>query len=250
MMTQKEMLHIVQSQLAVDLNCTLEDLNGKKDSIIFVEAKDNPGRRPFPRKERHFDILSMGKSIVVSATEERLSIAKSQMQGKDRDCIFSLPLIRGHSLHFLPDLKIIKPMSPPENFQFEVVEQDEVINLLEFEEFNNALIYDPNRPYRTVIVMLAKKAGKIIGMAGACNHCAKMLSIGIDVLPEYRHFGLAAYLVNSLTFEILKRDYVPYYGTISSNIASQRVAHRAGYYPAWVSDWRCNFEELETLPLV
>lgn len=39
-MTQKEMLFIVQSQLAIDLNCSIDDLNGEKDSIIFIEAKD------------------------------------------------------------------------------------------------------------------------------------------------------------------------------------------------------------------
>lgn len=55
-MTQKEMLFIVQSQLAIDLNCSIDDLNGEKDSIIFVEAKENPGCRPFPRKARYFEI--------------------------------------------------------------------------------------------------------------------------------------------------------------------------------------------------
>lgn len=64
-MTQKEMLFIVQSQLAIDLNCSIDDLNGERDSIIFVEAKENPGRRPFPRKARYFEIVFMGKSIVV-----------------------------------------------------------------------------------------------------------------------------------------------------------------------------------------
>ena len=95
MMTQKEMLDIVQAQLALELNCTVDDLNGNKDSIVFVEAKENPGRRPFPRKERYFEIVTMGKSIVVSATHERLEIAKTHMQGKDRDTIFALPFIRG-----------------------------------------------------------------------------------------------------------------------------------------------------------
>lgn len=41
-MTQKEMLFIVQTQLAIDLNCSIDDLNGERDSIIFVEAKENP----------------------------------------------------------------------------------------------------------------------------------------------------------------------------------------------------------------
>lgn len=247
MMTQEEMLHIVQSQLAIDLNCTIDDLNGEKDRVVFVEAKENPGRRLYPRGERYFEILSMGKSIVVSATPERLSIAKTQMQGKDRDTIFALPFIRGLYLHYLPDLGRIKPISPPANFTFESAEKDDVPKLRGIEGLDHVLVSSANHAYHTVLVMLAKKDGRIIGMAGACNVGLKIRQIAVEVLPEYRNLGLAAYLVNSLTFTVLERDYVPVYDTIASNIASQKVAHRAGYCPAWVSDWRCDFRGLETL---
>ncbi|MFD0618426.1 GNAT family N-acetyltransferase [Paenibacillus sp. GCM10027629] len=246
MMTQKEMIHIVQSQLAIDLNCTIDDLNREKDSVIFVDAKENPGRRPYPRKERYFEILSMGKSIVVSATPERLSIAKTHMQGKDRDSIFSLPFIKGLYLHFLPDLEKLMPMSPPANFSYEVVENDEVSKLVGTEGFDDPIKPDMIRPYQTVLVVLAKKNDKIVGMAQACNVSSTMWKIGIDVLPEYRQLGLATYLVNSLTFEILDRGRVPIYDVISSNIASQRVAYRVGYYPAFVTDWRVDFKDFET----
>ncbi|MFC7680753.1 GNAT family N-acetyltransferase [Paenibacillus sp. GCM10028914] len=246
MMTQQEMIHIVQSQLAIDMNCTVEDLNKEQDSIVFVEAKENPGRRPFPRRERYFEILSMGKSIVVSATPERLAISKMQMKGKDRDTIFSLPFIRGLYLHFLPDLNRIKRTSPPAHFSYEVVEKDDVSKLLGLEGFDNVLITDMNHPYHTVLVVLAKEKEKIIGMAGAGNVCAKIWQIGIDVLPEYRNQGLASHLLNSLTFEILERGYVPLYDAISSNIVSQRVAYRVGYYPAFVTDWRCDFKDFES----
>jgi MFS family permease len=60
--------------------------------------------------------------------------------------------------------------------------------------------------------------------------------------PGYRNNGLAAYLVNALTVEILNRDIVPCYGTTSSNIASQKEAHRAGFTPAWMCDHRVRFE--------
>ncbi|MDQ8737880.1 GNAT family N-acetyltransferase [Paenibacillus sp. LHD-38] len=244
-MTQKEMLFIVQSQLAIDLNCSIDDLNGEKDSIIFVEAKENPGRRPFPRKARFFEIVSMGKSIVVSATPERLSIAKRQMQGKDRDTVFSLPFIRGLYLHFLPDVKRIKLMSTPNFFSFELIKREEVVSLLDVTRFNNAIIYDTHLPWQTDLAVLAKQDGEIVGMAGASKTCAKLWQIGIEVLPEYRNLGLASYLVNRLTFEILERGEVPSYDVIASNLASQRVAQRSGYLPAWVSDWRCNFEGFE-----
>ncbi|WP_276311538.1 GNAT family N-acetyltransferase [Paenibacillus montanisoli] len=85
----------------------------------------------------------------------------------------------------------------------------------------------------------------MVGVAGASKTCAKLWQIGIEVLPEYRNLGLASYLVNRLTMEILERGEIPSYDVIASNIASQRVAHRLGYFPAWVSDWRCNFEGLE-----
>lgn len=245
-MTQREMLFMVQSQLAIDLNCSLDDLNGEKDSIIFVKAKENPERRPFPRKARYFEIVSMGKSIVVSATPERLSIAKTQMQGKNRDTVFSLPFIVGLYLHFLPDVTRIKPMEPPQFFSFELIQREEVVSsLLGATSFNEAIIYDTNLPWQTDLAMLAKQRGKIVGVAGASKTCAKLWQIGIEVLPEYRNMGVASYLVNRLTFEILERGEIPSYDVIASNIASQRVAQRIGYFPAWVSDWRNNFKGFE-----
>lgn len=246
MITQKEMLHIVQAQLATDLNCTVDDLKGEKDSVVYVEAKENPGRRPFRRKERFFEIVSMGQSIVVSATPERLFIAKKHMEGKDRDTVFSLPFIRGLWLHFLPDLKTITPISPPEGFTFELVEHDRIACLLGIKGFSNAIIYDTEHPYQTELAMLAKKGDEIVAVAGTSKTCTKLWQIGVDVLPEYRNFGLAVYLVNSLTYRIMERGFVPSYDVLSSNLASQRVAHRAGYYVAWISDWRCDFEGLET----
>lgn len=244
-MTQKEMLLIVQSQLAIDLNCSINDLNGERDSIIFVEAKENPGCRPFPRNERYFEILSMGQTIVVSATPERLLIAKTQMQGKNRDTVFSLPFIRGLYLHFLPNVKRIKPMTPLDSFSFELIKREEVVSLFDFTRFNEAIIYDTNLPWQTDLAVLAKQNGEIVGVAGASKTCAKLWQIGIEVLPQYRNLGLASYLVNRLTFEIMERGEIPSYDVIASNISSQRVAYRLGYFPAWVSDWRCNFEGLE-----
>ncbi|MEA4890223.1 MAG: hypothetical protein VB070_12245 [Clostridiaceae bacterium] len=240
------MLHQVQTQLAVELNCSPDDLNGDQDRVIFTEAKENPGRRPFPRKDRYFEIVTMGRSIVVTATPERLAIAKKQMQSKDRDTIFALPFIRGLWLHYLPDLDDIKPLLPPDNFTYERFERDRIVNLLQLKGFDEALIYDASHPYQTELAMIARAGDKVAGVAGGCKPCSGFWQIGIDILPEYRHCGLAAYLVNRLTFDILNRGDVPNYSTKASHIASQRVAHKAGYSVAWVSDWRINFEGFET----
>ncbi|MFC3802613.1 GNAT family N-acetyltransferase [Cohnella sp. GCM10012308] len=245
MITQKEILFMVQAQLAIDLNCSIDDLNGEKDNIVFVEAKENPGRRPFPRKARFFEIVSMGKSIVVSATSERLLIAKTMMQGKDRDSVFSLPIIRGLYLHYVPDVTKLNRGASPAGFSFELVNREEMAFLFEAPRFKEAIIYDISLPWQTDLAVLAKQDGEIVGVAGASKTCSKLWQIGIEVLPGYRNLGLASYLVNELNFELLKRGDIPVYDAIASNIASQRVAQRLGFYLAWVSDWRCNFEGLE-----
>ena len=247
-MTKHEMISAVQSQLAIDLNCTADDLNGEKDSFIFTEAKNNPDRRPFPRGIQHFEMLSMGNAIVVSATPAILYAVKPMLSGKNRDEAFEMPFIYGHSLYYLPDLDLIKPLAAPAGFLYDMDEADCIQTLYQFEGFHNALQYDSGHPRPDVLVTLAKKDGKITGMAGASADCARMWQIGMDVLPEYRNNGIAAYLVNWLTLEIMKRGMVPYYGTASSNIASQRVAHRAGYCPSWICAYKGKFDGFELLP--
>ena len=242
------MLRIVQLQLATDLNCIPADLSGEKDSFIFVETRDNLGRRPFPRSERHFEMLSMGKAIVVSASPDILDIVRPLLIVKGRDEAFSMPFVYGHSLYYLPDLEQIERIALPDGFVFEMVERDEIPALYQYEGFRNALQYDVDLLRPDVLATLAKKDGNIVGIAGASSDCAKMWQVGMDVLPEYRNLGLAAYLVNWLTLEILNRGYVPYYGTASSNIASQRVAYRSGYCPAWVCAYKGNFDGQECLP--
>ena len=247
-MTMHEIMNIVQSQLATDLNCTSSDLNVEKDSVFFTEARDNPGRRPFPRYKQHFEMLSMGKTMVVSASPDILEIVEPLLNGKDRDEAFSMPFVYGQSLYYLPDLAQIKPLTSPDGFTYEMVEQDDIPVLYQNEGFRNAVQYDVNHPRPDILVTLAEKDGIIVGMAGASNDCAMMWQVGMDVLPENRYFGLAAYLVNWLTLEILNRGYVPYYGTSSTNIAFQRVAHRAGYYPAWVCAYKGRFDGLDLSP--
>ncbi len=247
-MNHIEMTRIVQRQLAVDLNCTVADLNGEKDSFVFVEANQNPGRRPFPRAAQHFEMLSMGNAIIVSATPDILNLVKPQLIHATRDDAFSMPFVYGLGIYYLPDLAQIRPIAPPDGFTYELVEQRDIPPLYQFEGFHNALGYDVNHPRPDVLAALAKHGNQIVGMAGASADCAMLWQVGMDVLPEHRHHGLGAYLVNRLALEILNRGYVPYYGTAPSNLASQHVAHRAGYSPAWVSTYEGRFEGKDLKP--
>ncbi len=242
MLTKHEMYQIVQNQLAIDLNCNPDDFNGEKDSFIFVEAKDNPGRRPFRRGKQFFEILTMGKSIVVSATPARLEYAKEQLAGKNRDDAFAMHFIRGHVMAYLPDLDNMKRIPAPSNFTYEMIDIDKIAMLRDIPGFDNAIQYDVNHPVQNSLAIVARQENTIAGVVGTYWWSPKMWAIGIDVLPEYRNYGLAAYLVNAITFESLSRDIVPVYTTASSNIASQKVGYRAGYMTAWMSDRQLQFE--------
>ena len=87
--TSSEMLCIVQSQLATDLNCSADDFS--RDGIVFCEAKENPGRRPFPRGERHIEMYTMGNAVIVSATPDILPFLREQLDGKSREEAFDMP---------------------------------------------------------------------------------------------------------------------------------------------------------------
>lgn len=241
-MTKGEMFDIVQNQLAIDLNCTVEDLNGEKDSFIFVEARDNPGRRPFLRGEQYFEMLTMGKSIIVSATPKRLKYVKEHLAGKSRDEAYAMPFIGDYAMNYLPDLDNLKHLSAPNGFLYETIEKSEIPKLHELNGFNNAIQHNPNHPIQNTLLMLAKKSNVIIAIVSASAWSPKMWAIGIDVLPGFRNNGLATYLANALTIEILRQNIVPVYSTTACNIASQKVAYRAGYMPAWMSDNKLRFE--------
>ena len=72
--------------------------------------------------------------------------------------------------------------------------------------------------------------GNILGMAGASKDSDIMWQIGVNILPDAKDKGIATTIVHSLKNEILKRDKVPFYGTVESHIISQRVALKSGFY--------------------
>lgn len=61
-----------------------------------------------------------------------------------------------------------------------------------------------------------------------------MWGLGVDVLSDYRQNGLTAYLVNCLSSELLNRGIIPCYETSASNLNSQKVAIKAGFFPSMV----------------
>lgn len=165
-----EILSIVRTQLAVDLNCSPDDF--KKDGFVFCETKENLERRPFPRGEHHFEMLTMGNSVIVSATPDILPYIMEQLDGKSRDEAFSMPFVYGQGLYFLPDTPHALPVS--DGIELSFVERQEITKLYAVEGFRNAIQYDTNHPRPDVLVTSAKCGDRIIGMAGASADCEMM----------------------------------------------------------------------------
>jgi GNAT superfamily N-acetyltransferase len=241
-MTQNQMFAIVRRQLAVDLNCSPGDFD--RDGIVFCQAKDNPGRRPFPREERHFEMVTMGGAVIVTATPDILPYIKEQLQGKTRDDAFAASFVHGQGVNFLPDKP--QPLPLPDGFEFSFFQKEDIPGLYAHDGFRNAVQYDVNHPRPDVIAMTAKRDGVIAGMSGCSADCGMIWQIGIDVKPGYRGHGLAAALTNRLAIEIINRGKIPHYHTATSNIASQRTAYRAGFRPAWTCVWKGVFDGILT----
>jgi hypothetical protein len=233
---KKEMLDIVRLQLAVDMNCDPQDFidNG----IVFRETDTRKGVWLDEWQTPHLRVATMGKGIVVRADADVLAKIRPVLEGKFRDDLFSAPFLFGHSLYYIPDVGRIGELPCPEGFGLEIREGTEIPELYAFPGFENALRYDCSHPRPDVLALCAVRGHEIVGIAGASADCETMWQVGIDVKAAYRGCGLAACLVSRLALKIMQKGIVPFYGTASSNIASQAVAHRSGFFPAWMCNYR------------
>ncbi len=236
LLEKKEMLQIVRGQLAFDLNCDPGDF--VRDGIVFREASPGKGIWLDERQTPHLRVATMGRGIVVSAAASTLEKVRPILENRFRDDLFSAPFLFGHSLYYIPDSGQMNEPPCPEGITLEVREGNEIPALYAYPGFDNAIRYDSHHPRPDALALCAVHGGEIVGIAGACADSRILWQIGIDVKRDFRGHGLAACLVSRLANRILQRGIVPFYGTASSNIASQAVAHRCGFSPAWM----CNYK--------
>ena len=101
--------------------------------------------------------------------------------------------------------------------------------------YANALGFSCRRPDVTVLAAYGVEAEATdpIALVGASDDSPLMRQIGVDVLPEFRHYGLASRMIREVTRIVLAEGYLPFYGTSPSHILSQRTAAAAGLTPTW-----------------
>ncbi|MDE6407733.1 MAG: GNAT family N-acetyltransferase [Anaeroplasmataceae bacterium] len=85
-----------------------------------------------------------------------------------------------------------------------------------------------------VMAVVCRIDNQIVGVAGCSSDGKDMWQIGVDVLPQFQKKGIGTALVVRLSEEILKLGKCPFYCCAWSNLASKRLARRAGFIDGWV----------------
>lgn len=241
-MDKKAMLQLVYKQLAIDYNCSPQDFI--KKGLIFTEAIELIGRRPYPFITPRLEMVTFGHGVVINASSDILPLLKNKLDGKTRYEVFNMPFVYGVNPYYLPDLNKSCAIKQPDNFDFILLEQRDIPSLYQYKGFYYSLQYNSKSLHPEVLAMIAIHKEEVVGIACATAECNSMWQLNVDVLPHYRGNNLATILVNTLKTEVLNRGVVPYYSTDSSNILSLRVAVKAGFIPTWYHSFRTRLELL------
>lgn len=243
-MINNTFLSAAASQLAADHLCSPDDFFADVNRVTLSEITD--GQRHFSETPSPFKAASFGKNTIISANPElyeaanELSAIKGTKLFDGSGIAAANALISPHgyvigmiSQYYLPSADFA-PLDYG-GFDLRLFGEQEIKEYLYpyCTGFDNALMYYPTKDRRDVLAVCAVSGKNVLGMAGASNDSDDLWQIGIDVLPEHRGKGLAPILVSVLANEIILRGKVPYYGTWSGNIFSQRTAISSGFLPAW-----------------
>lgn len=232
MMNKEKILDTVKEYISERLSCTTADL--EKNATVFV---------PNDKQESPFlEICTFGQAVVVSASPEILPKVQKLVEGKRRDEIFEIPFVYGQSIYYVPDLKLLQKQPLDDQFQYELLQNEEIYKLRGIKGFENSLAFDEHGSTPTCIVYYAKKDEEIIALAGASKESDKLWEMGVDVKPEHRNTGLASILISNLAVTIMEKGIVPFYCASVTNVGSQAVAHRSGLIPCWVSTYRTTLD--------
>ena len=231
---------ILEKQLAIDYDCTIEDVHSKEN--IYRILKVNEGARPIGTEDTLLKIAVYREKLLVMANQILLDWCKETF-GQKSGTWLSEPenlimihnklqehgqkLVDAHH-HYIPT-KNSHPIE--QRFNVKWYEKDEIEVFRGDGRFWEALLFDVNTP--DMLAVCAMEGDTILGMASVTRDCDLMWQIGVNVTEEGRGKGVGAYVTALLKEEVLKRGIVPTYATVESHIKSQKVAFRAGFDPVF-----------------
>ena len=142
MITSREMYDIVRNQLANDYNCLPMDF--ERNDIIFTKAFKDLGRREMPFGYPRCEIITMGKSMIVNATDDVLPFLKKNFSKKTKCEILNSPFIYGVNPYYLPNIENINGITINNKFTYKIIEHEQIYDFYKFDSLNNALQYNKN----------------------------------------------------------------------------------------------------------
>lgn len=231
----------VKEQLAKDYNCSVNDFDNNKN--LITDLKIIEGSRKYNNDKDILKILIFNGKAVISADKCIKEWCNENLANFPGEWLFLYSALRridkklnefGYEIdnthhYYLPkDNNYVAP----KDFKLKWYEKDEILQFKGDDRFDEAFAFDSNYP-DILAVSAVDDEGKILGMAGASEDSDIMWQIGINVLPEAKGKGVASVIVQALKNEILRREKVPFYGTVESHIISQKVALKSGFYPVF-----------------
>lgn len=231
---------LLEQQLAVDYDCTVDDVRGSKH--VFRPIRLHASRRRNGWDGAMFSAAVYRGKLLVMAEEAMLAWCRERWAGENA-AWFSEPdnlraldeelRHRGHKLldahhHYIP----VPEWAPmPERFPVRWYEGAELERFRGDPRFGQCLLWDTDRP--DLFAVCAMEGESILGMASVTRNCDHLWEIGVDVTEQGRGRGVGTYVTTLLKDRVLSMGAVPTYATVESHIASQRVAIRSGFMPAF-----------------
>ncbi|MGN1346769.1 MAG: GNAT family N-acetyltransferase [Eubacteriales bacterium] len=234
---------ILYEQLAKDFSISVEEL--KQGGNHFVRKKYVEGRRVYRNDRCLLNLLSIGGTGVAAGDSDMLlnwmrrhfdgyaawlGEAQNLIQMDARLREYGSRLAGCHH-YYIPDKKA-DSAAVDAVCRVQWFEREELGKFRGDSRFEESLAFSETAPDMLAVVGLDDN-DDIIGTAGASADSPAMWQIGVKVDERARGRGVGAYLVWRLKNEVLRRGFLPFYGTAESHIESQRVAYRCGFIPAW-----------------
>lgn len=230
----------LEAQLAIDYGCTAEEAHGS--AHVFRPLALHENRRRNGWSGDMFTAAVYRGKLLVMAEESMLEWCKAHWAGENA-AWFSEPESlraldeelgrRGHKLldahhHYIPalDWPRVQPRFPVRWYEGGELEQ-----FRGDPRFGQCLLWDEERP--DLFAVCAMAGDEILGMASVTRNCEKLWEIGVDVTAPGRGQGVGSYVTALIKERVLDMGAVPTYATVESHIASQRVAFRSGFMPAF-----------------
>lgn len=231
---------ILAEQLAIDFCTDVSSVVSKKN--VFTENMPMEGRRIFKEGECFLKVASVNGKILATGRKDIVEWVKKKYKDgtgawfMDMECLheleaglsdFGCQIGQAHPFYIAEEMSEVDT----KDYEIKIFVGDELEQFRGDDRFGEAFIFD-DIP-KDEIGVGAYMNGQVLGMAGATSDSDMMWQIGINVMPGAEGLGIGSMLVTILKNEILKRGKLPFYGTSMSHIASQRVALKAGFLPAW-----------------